>query len=168
MRKINPLLFLFASLIAFSQSTNTEFEKNSIQIGVVVSNLEASVAFYKNIVGMKEVGGFSINAAFGKASGLTGGEPFDVKVLKLDNSESASEFKVMSFGNPKNQDEKFIQDRNGLRYITIFVKSIDPILENIQKNNITLLNESSLKIGDGRRFILFQDPDGIFIEIIGN
>ena len=146
----------------------TEFDKPFISIGVVVTDLETSLDFYTNIIGMKELGEFSVNDEMGKKTGLTGGIAFDVKVLKLYDDPNATEYKLMSFGNTKNKGEKHIQERNGMRYITIFYKSLDAVIQRLEDNNITFLNQKSTTIPDGRRFILVQDPDGTFIELIGN
>ncbi|WP_420602181.1 VOC family protein [Flagellimonas sp.] len=148
--------------------TETEFDKPYISMGVIVSDLDASLDFYTNIIGMKETGGFTVNDAMGKKTGLTGGVAFDVKVLKLYDDPNATEYKLMSFGNQKSKEETHIQERNGMRYITLFYKSLDAVNQRLKDNNITFLSEEPTHIPDGRRFILVQDPDGVFIELIGN
>lgn len=167
MKKL-PCVLLLLPLLMLGQENATEFEKNTISIGLIASDLEASLTFYTDIIGMQETGGFGIDAAFGKNSGLTGGTPFDVKILKLEDDPNATELKIMSFNKEKNPGEKHIQVRNGMRYITIFVKSIVPVLERLKRNNIPFLGKTPIQLGDGRDFILIQDPDGVFVELIGN
>jgi catechol 2,3-dioxygenase-like lactoylglutathione lyase family enzyme len=146
----------------------SEFTTGTIQIGVIVQDLEKSIDFYTNVVGMTKTGGFSIDEAFGKKSGLTGGAPFDVTVLKLKDSPEAAEWKLMSFGKePAHPPQKYIQDDIGMQYITIFVKSMKPFLERLEKHQVTLLEETPTFLEDGRQFVFFQDPDGNFIELIG-
>ena len=146
----------------------SEFPTGTIQIGVIVQDLEKSIDFYTNVVGMTKTGGFSIDEAFGKKSGLTGGEPFDVTVLKLKDNPDAAEWKLMSFGkDPAHPPQKNIQDDIGMQYITIFVKSMRPFIERLEKHNVTLLEETPTFLEDGRQFVFFQDPDGNFIELIG-
>ena len=130
--------------------------------------METSLDFYTRILGMKETGGFSIDESFGKKSGLSGGIPFDVKILKVVDDPNATELKLVAFNNEKTSPDKHIQDRNGMQYTTYFPKSTEKILERIKENNIPLLGETPLKLPDGRSFILIQDPDGVFIELIGN
>lgn len=145
-----------------------EFDKPYVSLGVIVSDLETSVDFYTRIIGMKETGGFSVTDAMGKKTGLTGGKAFDVKVLKLYEDPNATEYKLMSFGNTKNPEETHIQERNGMRYITLFYKNLDNVIQRLKANNIKFLSEEPTIIPDGRRFVLVQDPDGVFIELIGN
>ncbi len=155
-------------LYSFRISTEDEFELGTIQFGVVVSDLQKSIDFYTNIIGMKETGGFSVDANFSKISGLTGGEPFDVTILKLRDERQATEWKLMSFGKKANHPmPRFIQDDTGVQYVTIFVKSMEHFLERIKKHKIKLLEETPVFLEDGRQFVLIQDPDGTFIELIG-
>lgn len=147
---------------------NSEFTTGTIQIGVIVQDLEKSIDFYTNVIGMTKTGGFSVDEAFGEKSGLTGGEAFDVTVLKLKDNPEAAEWKLMSFGKePNHPPQKYIQDDIGMQYITIFVKSMKPFLERIKDHNITLLEETPTFLEDGRQFVLVQDLDGNFIELIG-
>ncbi|WP_411031943.1 VOC family protein [Spongiimicrobium sp. 3-5] len=171
MKKIKEILLLLVCLptLLIGQTTSeSAFERNTISIGLVASDLEESLKFYTEIVGLVETGGFSIDEAFGKSSGLTGGTPFDVKILKLEDDPSASELKIVTFNNEKNMSEQHIQERNGMRYMTIFVKSLEPVIARITENNIPMLGDTPIKIGDGRGFVLVQDPDGVFVELIGH
>ncbi len=164
-------IITFVSLILLCHSSiwgQQEFDQSFISIGVVVTDLDTSLDFYTNIIGMKETGGFTVTSELSKQTGLTGGVPLHVKVLKLIDDPSAAEYKLMSFGNEKNEYEKFIQERNGMRYITLFYKSLDKVIERLEANQIKFLSEKPTLIPDGRRFILVQDPDGTFIELIGN
>ena len=46
-----------------------------------------------------------------------------------------------------------------------FGSSIEPVLKRIKENNIKILGEGPVKAGSND-FILIQDPDGLFIELI--
>ncbi|MDC6365095.1 MULTISPECIES: VOC family protein [Flavobacteriaceae] len=163
---IFSILFLAFS-IAVGRA-QTEYANPTISIGIIVSDIETSLDFYTKIMGMKETGGFSIDETFGKRSGLSGGTPFDVKILKVVDDPNATELKLVTFGNEKTTPDKHIQDQNGMQYTTYFIKSTDKILQRLKENNIPLLGETPINLPDGRTFILFQDPDGVFVEVIGN
>jgi catechol 2,3-dioxygenase-like lactoylglutathione lyase family enzyme len=150
-----------------SQSPN-DFAKPGISIGVVVEDLNKSLDFYLNVIGMIKTGEFSVEADKAKELGLSNGNRFDVKVLKLENSENAPEWKLMSFGkkaaHPK---QTYVPDDTGMQYITIFVKSMKPVLERIKKYNVKMLGKTPTMLDETRQFVLVQDPDGNFIELIG-
>ena len=146
----------------------SEFPMGSIQIGVICSDLQQSIDFYTEVIGMTRTGGFSVDEAFAAKSGLTDGVPFDVTVLKLKDMPEAAEWKLMSFGKEATHPpQKYILDDIGMQYITIFVKSMKPFLERIKSHNVELLEETPTFLEDGRQFVLVQDTDGNFIELIG-
>jgi catechol 2,3-dioxygenase-like lactoylglutathione lyase family enzyme len=146
----------------------SEFPMGSIQIGVITSDLQKAIDFYTKVIGMTKTGGFSVDEAFAAKSGLSGGVPFDVTVLKLKDDPEAAEWKLMSFGKEATHPtQKYIQDDIGMQYVTIFVKSMKPFLERINEHNVDLLEETPTFLEDGRQFVLVQDPDGNFVELIG-
>ena len=145
-----------------------EFDRGVIEFGVVVSDLDKSLEFYQEVLGMTKVGGFSIDETFGKSSGLTGGAPFDVTILKLKDNDHSTQWKLMSFNKKgSHPTSEYIQDDTGVQYVTIFVKSMAPFLQRIKDHNIEILSTTPTVLDDGRQFVLIQDPDGTFIELIG-
>ncbi len=145
-----------------------EFSSPTISIGVVVEDLEKSVDFYTNIIGMKKTGGFDVDGEKSKELGLTNGISFEVTVLKLQDSPDATQWKLMSFGTKKKgKKPNFINDDIGMQYITIFVNHLEPIIERIEKNGVKILSGKPSSLGNDTYFILVQDPDGTFIELIG-
>ncbi len=134
----------------------------------MVEDLNKSLEFYYNVVGMVKVREFTVDSEKAKRMGLSRGESFDIKVLKLENSEQATELKLMSFNNKTSQEnKKYIPDQNGIRYITIFVKSMAPIIERIEKHKVKTLGETPTMLDAKRQFVMIQDPDGNFVEFIG-
>ncbi|MDO1445544.1 VOC family protein [Rhodocytophaga aerolata] len=156
---------LFMNCVAYAQSN---FNSKTIGIGVVVADIERSLDFYVNGIGMVKTGNFTINEEFGKRSGLTNGVAVAVTILKLENSPDASEWKLMSFGKKATHpNEKYIQDDTGMQYITIQVKSLKPIIERLKKQKVTFLGTTPTPLSKEAHFVLVQDPDGNFVELIG-
>jgi len=153
---------------AYSSISDKDFAKTAISIGVAVHDLEKSLEFYTHVVGMVPVRNFSVDATKAKLMGLSNGDRFDIKVLKLEDQEHAAEWKLMSFGKPTDRKKQnYIPDTNGIRYVTIFVSSMKPILERIKKYRVKTLGETPVMLDENRQFVLIQDPDGNFIEFIG-
>jgi catechol 2,3-dioxygenase-like lactoylglutathione lyase family enzyme len=160
------VIMLTTCFNAYAQSA---FTSKVIGVGVVVSNLEKSLDFYVNGIGMVKAGGFSLNRDFTKRSGLSNGVPFSVTVLKLEDSPDANEWKLMSFSKkalrPKS---RFIQDDVGMQYITINVTALRPVMERLKKMKVAFLGSTPTPVPDGsKQFLLVQDPDGTFVELIG-
>lgn len=162
-----PAVLLFV-LPSYAIQPPEDFAKSGISVGVVVEDLNKSLDFYQNVIGMVKTGEFSVDADKAKELGLSNGNRFEVKVLKLENSENAPEWKLMSFGKKANHPKpNFVPDDTGVQYITIFVKSMKPFLERIQKSGTKTLGKTPAMLDETRQFVLVQDPDGTFIELIG-
>ena len=89
------------------------------------------------------------------------------KQLSVD-SPDASEWKLMSFKKKSEPlKDSYIPQKNGFRYATIFVKSMNPILDRIRRYSVKFLGETPTMLDEKRQFVLVQDPDGNFVELIG-
>ena len=171
MKKILASLILMTTVtVSTAQKAPApeEFSNPTIQVGVVVSDIEKAVDFYTNVIGMTETGGFGVSGEKAKNLGLSDGRPIDVTVLKLEDSEQANQWKLMSFGKKANRPrQQYIHDDTGMQYITIFVKNIHPFIERAKKHDVEILSGTPSTLEGGNGFILVQDPDGTFIELIG-
>jgi hypothetical protein len=89
-------------------------------------------------------------------------------LLKLNDDDNSTQWKLMSFKKETNHKvSNYIQDDLGMQYITIFVKSIKPFLKRIKEHKVKLLGDTPTHLSEERMFVLVQDPDGTFIELIG-
>jgi len=146
----------------------SEFSSGLIGVGVVTKDITKSLDFYLNVIGMTKVGEFDVDENFGNISGLTDGIAFHVDVLKLQDSPEANQWKLMSFKKEGSHPmPEYIHDDTGMQYITINVNSLDPVLNRIKENNIKLMGETPIPLGEKDHFVLVQDPDGTIIELIG-
>jgi len=168
--RIKIILF-YSIFLCWSNSrllAQAEFSTGTIQIGVVVKDFNKSLDFYTKVLGMKQTGGFALDEKFTKESGLSNGVPFKVTILKLQDSPQATEWKLLSFGKKaRHPRQKHVQDDTGLQYVTMYVASMQPFLERLKQNNIPLLGQTPVTLKNGNQFVLIQDPDGTFIELIG-
>lgn len=169
MKKQIVILFL-ASAVTLTSKTmaQSEFSSNQISVGSVVTDIDKSLDFYINVIGMKKVNEFDIDEEFSKISGLADGVTFHVDVLKLEDSPEANQWKIISFGKEAAHPmPKYIQDDTGMQYITIMVNSLEPFLKRIKKHNVKLLGDTPVPLDADQHFVLVQDPDGTIIELIG-
>jgi catechol 2,3-dioxygenase-like lactoylglutathione lyase family enzyme len=164
-------LFLFACVMSINYTcySQSAFTSKLIGVGVVVADIDRSVDFYVNGIGLVKTGSFNVAEDFSKRSGLANGVPFAVTILKLENSPDANEWKLISFGKKANgqKKSKYIQDDVGMQYITINVKALKPIMERLKKQNVTFLGSSPTTLNQSSQLLLVQDPDGNFVELIG-
>jgi catechol-2,3-dioxygenase len=165
-RVLSMVLILFVILAG----AEGDFSSKIISMGVVVSDLEKSMAFYKDVVGMVQVDqkSFEVNTDVGWRTGLTDSIPFHVEVLKLGSGENTSQFKLMTFGDKaRKQKNNFIHDQTGMQYITILVTELEPFIKRIKEHKVKMLGETPTLLNENTYFILIKDPDGTFVELIG-
>jgi catechol 2,3-dioxygenase-like lactoylglutathione lyase family enzyme len=147
-----------------------DFSSKIISMGVVVSDLDKSLAFYTEVVGMVHMKqeSFDVTAETGRKTGLTDNLAFRVEVLKLGSGAEATQFKLMSFGDKaKKWDNRYISDHTGVQYLTIFVTELEPVITRIKAHKVKMLGETPTLLNEDTYLILIKDPDGTFVELIG-
>ena len=79
----------FALGVSANQQTTpeTNFASETIDIGMVVSDIDKSVKFYKDALGFEEVPGFKVPGQFALDTGLSNKLELDIKVLVLGKGE---------------------------------------------------------------------------------
>lgn len=151
----------------------SEFASTTINVGIVVGDIERSLAFYTGALGFTEVEGFDVPASMGGDSGLSDYKPFHVHVLKLADTENATEIKLMQFvGTPGERPRnEFIHSTLGLRYLTVYVKDIAAALERAGKAGARPIAKGPVELpatlAKGVYLAVIRDPDGNMIELIG-
>ena len=175
-RLLAPLLFAFSLLPwlpAAEPQADSAFARTTIDLGTVVSDLEASVRFYTEVVGFQEVAGFEVPAAIATDAGLTDGKPLSIRVLVLGSGPEATKLKLMQVQGttPRAGDTEFIHSHTGFRYLTIFVRDTDAALARLAKHGVKTLAKSPVTLPDsiapGLFLTCIRDPDGNIVELVG-
>ena len=162
--------FIIVQGYLVAQSTQpARFSSSSIDIGIVVKDLELTAKFYSEVIGLKEVEGFNVPGESGKRFGLTDNQSINVRVFLLGEAPNSAKLKVMSFPNKrgKRQSQEFIHSTLGFSYLTVFVEDMTNALSRLRKANVILLGESPASLGENQYLTVFKDPDGNFFELIG-
>lgn len=71
-------------LIIISGFKKNENRVNTVDVGVVVSDLERSLNFYTNVLGMEQIGTWHSSKEMSTAYDINSGKAFDIIDLKLD------------------------------------------------------------------------------------
>jgi catechol 2,3-dioxygenase-like lactoylglutathione lyase family enzyme len=178
-RVVYPMALAAALLISLgnrtlAQETAGRFASETIDPGLVVSNVKKSIEFYTQAIGFKELKGFSVPADWTKDVGLTEGKTLDIHVLALGEGKSATKLKLMEIpdANIKKAENQYVTSSLGIRYLTIQVTDIDEAVARLtkagakpdSKGGMVALPEGFPK---GVYLTLVRDPDGNMIELVG-
>jgi lactoylglutathione lyase len=166
---------LFAACCALPcVAVEPAFPRTTIDLGCVVSDLDASVRFYTEGVGFEKLKGFDVPAPLATDAGLTDGRPLAVRVLVLGEGESATKLKLVHVAGtpPRTGDTDFIHSHTGFRYLTIFVADTDAALARLAKLGVKPLARSPVALPAslapaGMHLTCVRDPDGNIVELIG-
>lgn len=158
----------FFTSTAITGGQKGEFTRTTIDIGIVVSDVEKSARFYKEAIGFKEVPGFDVTKEMAGDSGLADYKAFKVRVFVLEEEPTATRIKIMQFADApgKKIDNKYIHSSLGLSYLTIFVADTTNAVERATKAGATPIKEP-YQLGGNSYLTLLKDPDGNFIELVG-
>lgn len=150
-----------------------EFSKSSIDLGIVVSDLDKAMQFYTRALGFKEAESFSIPKDIGEKTGLTDDKPITMKVLVLEEEENAAKLKLIKIPGAQSRegDNHFIHSQLGFRYITIFVNDMKKTLLRLEKMGVLPITKKLIalpqKIGPDVYLTVIRDPDQNLIELVG-
>ena len=147
-----------------------EFSKPTIDLGCVVSDIDASVKFYTEALGFKEASSFKVGADYAGKVGLTDNKALDVKVMQLGSGEGATQLKLMQIdAESAKSANDHIHSTLGFSYLTIYVASTGKALARLKAAGVETVAESPLPIEGAEQITLtiVRDPDGNLIELIG-
>lgn len=174
---------LMALLVTISFTTygvfaQTDAESNiakvTIDLGVVVSDVEKSVQWYTDVVGFQPVTEFDVPADFAKQVGLTNALPMHIHVLALGDDPGATKVKLMQFKQAPGAriDQTYFHSTYGFRYLTIFVKDMPTALARAAKHGAKPISGDAVTIPEtiapgNLQLAVLRDPDGNFVELVG-
>ena len=177
MKKYNVITLMVLGLAACifltgasgTDRAKSEFARTTIDMGIVVSDVEKAAQFYKNALGFTEVPGFDVSKEVAGDSGLADYHAFSVRVLALGDEASATRIKIMEFTEApgKKVDNQFIHSSLGYSYLTISVSDMTAAVNRAKRAGVHPVKEP-YQLGGGNFYLtLVKDPDGNIIELIG-
>jgi len=155
--------------IARSDSGKPAFSRTTIDIGVVVSDVDKAAKFYTEAIGFTETGSFDVPAQMAGDTGLTDNKPFKVRTFNLGKEPTATTLKIMQIpdAGSKPVDNQYIGSSLGFRYLTVFVTDLTKTIERLKQHGISPVKPPYRLSGGNNHLILVKDPDGNIIELIG-
>jgi catechol 2,3-dioxygenase-like lactoylglutathione lyase family enzyme len=162
-------VFMLSAAERKEQEVKAEFSRTTIDLGVVVSDVEKAAKFYTEVLGFTKVGGFDVSNKLAGETGLTDYKPFQVQVFALGKEPTATKLKIMEIpgDGSKPVDNQYIGSSLGFSYLTVLVADLDKAMERLKRNGVAPVKPPYRLGNDNSHLILVKDPDGNIIELIG-
>ncbi|HEY1065998.1 MAG TPA: VOC family protein [Pirellulales bacterium] len=150
-----------------------KFSRPAIDIGITCSDVEASKKFYVDALGFKPAGGFDVPAAMATDIGLADNKTWRIDVFKLGDDPQAAAIKLMEFKDlsPAKVDKSFLHSSLGVGYLTLNVPDIDAAVARAAEAGVKPIAKGVVEIpasiAAGIFIVVFRDPDGNLIELVG-
>lgn len=122
--------------------------KDSIDLGIICNDIQASLHFYGDLLGLTKAGenpattGTMYRMRFGSS---------DVKLIDPTNRPGAG---------PIGIDQQL-----GFRYLTFVVTNLDEVIQNLEAENIEFTRPKT-EIRPGTTIAMVKDPDGNIVEFV--
>ncbi|RYD80154.1 MAG: bleomycin resistance protein [Verrucomicrobiaceae bacterium] len=171
---LSGVLLLGSAGLTTAEETGSAFASETIDPGLVVSDVKKAVEFYTQAIGFKEVKGFSVPGDWTRTVGLTDGKTLDIRVLVLGEGKNATKLKLMQLpgADIKKADNQYVPSQLGIRYLAIQVTDIDEAVARLAKAGAKSETKGGMVelpegLPQGIYIALVRDPDGNMIELVG-
>lgn len=142
-----------------------------LHIGVTVTDMEQSIAFYRDVLGLKMVGRLRMHGP--RTDRLFGWDNADCRVTYWQGSDNLVMPPVELIQFTKTPIEKLTMSlrRTGVSEICFRVQNIDKVYERLLQKGVEFLSAPQYfdfrSVGMGQsKAVYFRDPDGTILELI--
>ena len=136
-----------------------------MEVGICCRDLDALLAFYTDVVGLKLVNRVSVPADKARATGLTA-HGYDVARLQTPHGER---IKLLQ---PSVAPETAVRgaailDRQGATYLTFIVRDLAGVVRNLQARGVVFdSTPAPMEVRPGTWLAFFRDPEGNVLELV--
>jgi catechol 2,3-dioxygenase-like lactoylglutathione lyase family enzyme len=123
--------------------------KDSLDVGMIVSDIDKARDFYENLLGLKFEG--TMNLPFGTMYRFL----FGTSLIKL----------IMPSRTPPPAGAIGLERQLGFRYITFFVKNLSELSADLRAKGVEF-TVPEREIVPGRKIAMVKDPDGNIVEFV--
>ena len=134
----------------------------TFDIGLFVRDINVSLNFYKNILGLSYIETVEIPVE------ITSSIQFSNRKCRLHRfSLKGFELKLIETENPPEPKIFPVNEIAGFRYITLHIEDFDKTYNDLLSKGVTFLSKP-FKIQSGVKIVFFKDPDGNYLELMGD
>ncbi len=133
-------------------------KKTTIDIGIVCSNLEESLRFYHDLLGLEIVLRISIPEATASGACLA---PTGFRQVRLRAGDTL--IKLMEITSPPGERTHDFQA--GVRWLTFIIDDVPSTVEKLRKKGVEFMSQP-VSAPDAKHVVCAKGPDGMLIEFV--
>lgn len=139
---------------------------NLRHVGIVTSNLNRSIKFYRDILGFKIIK--KMDETGSNLSKVMGLKNVKVTTVKMKPQQGDSMVELLYWNNPKSKKKINCSKLNyfGLTHYAMTVKNIDKLYNALKKKGVKFINEPLISEDKNVKLAFCKSPDGVFIEMV--
>lgn len=142
--------------------------KGIIHAGITVKNLEKSLVFYRDLLGLRLVKQEPVRKARGEKLGVPGAV---IQVAVLQTEDPATTVELIEYLEPQlSAVSPAPINLPGSMHLAFHVEDIDKQVKRMKEAGVKFVSENYEVIKDGplkgMKWIYFKDPDGTNLELI--
>ena len=140
--------------------------KSFFHTGFVVRDLETSVAFYRDVMGLKYE--FTSERTGEFAEKVVGFKAAHLKVAFL-NMDNGHHLELVQYFVPPSGQAKFERNDLGASHLAFFVENMDEYHATMSNRGLKFIGPPAALVQDGkvtRKAAYAQDPDGNWLEFV--
>ena len=135
--------------------------KDSIDLGIIVKDLDVAAKFYSETLGLPEVRDVQITADVAKQAGCATGA-FRFKAFRAGEVQ----LKIAQAEADPPRGTGKVDAATGVRYFTFSVESVEEAFNSLKAAGAPMQGEIT-EVVPGRFICFFSDPDGNMLECVG-
>ncbi len=134
-------------------------------VGIVVRDLERSLAFYRDLLGLSVVRAMDEQGPFLDAIlGMTGAR---VRTVKLANAADAAQVELLAFAEPAPEISAAPSlVRVGPTHLAVTVDRLDELYRRMRAAGVSFTTEPRVSPDGGAKVTFCRDPDGTALELV--
>ncbi len=136
-----------------------------MEVGICCADLEAQLAFYTDVIGLKLVNRVTVPADKARATGLTQ-HGYDVARLQTPYGERIKLLQPAVAPEPAVRGAAIL-DRQGAAYLTFIVRDLPGVVRGLESKGVVFDSAPApMEVRPGTWLAFFRDPEGNVLELV--
>jgi len=142
----------------------SDFIKETRHIGISVTNIEKSLIFYRDMLGLKIQRTMNEKGTF--INKILANSDVDVKTIKLSVNNNTTLIELLEFKKPKPSAKKINIENIGASHVAFTVYDLEKCYKILSNKGVKFKSIPQISPDSYAKVAFCEDPDGIPVELV--